>query len=298
MSDENKVEASSSEQLDLNTPEGRAHQNVQFALNNPQNIPVKFKRADGTIDVDALNKSYLALEQRQSGGAPDPTSNASTPPSDEDASSVLAGEEGKPSQPSVESAQSILDSDKPESPDINWDSIRAGKITDQDKAALKKMGVPDDIIAGYAKGAELQRQAVTAQAAALLEGGEQELAATLKWARDNRTEAEWMALREAAKGPAGATVLVGLNSEYRKATGQGPSLVEPHDGGGGGPAPSVKPYATNAELQADIQNPKYTSDPDFQRHVAKRMYVTRNPGADIRDFDERWNTAVGRAQNY
>lgn len=264
---------------------GSAEYNVQTAMAAPHNIPPKFRKADGTVDQELLLASYKQLEQLQRGGAPDPTAGVPVP----NAAAVLDTNVAAPAPtPTEGSVDEILSQDKPTAPAVNWDAVRAGTVTKEDEANLKAMGIPDDVIAGYAKSIQDRKEAAIKDVAAAL-GGEEALKATLVWAQKNKSEAEWNALRTAvSEGGQAKMLLMGLHAEFLAANPQS-GLITPVDGGVGSPDATVVPYASKAEMFADMGELDtagqeiYKYDPKKQKAVALRIYVTN--GGDPRNFE-------------
>jgi hypothetical protein len=290
-------------QPDLSTAEGRADHSVKLALNNPQNIPAKFRKEDGTFDVDAMTQSYIALEQKMSGGgSPDPTPDTSSGSGGEQSSdgqdplssladaqsqSVTSEESSGSESGSIEDA---LSDPKPQP--FDWQAAMhevstTGKVSDQTMANAKKAGIPEEAIKFAAAGYKAQQSSHFDKAAEIV-GGKDALNATLQWARENKSSEERKALIEGIKGPNGVMILRGLHAEATTAMRpEGASLVDTGKSGSA-LAPSsnqVKPFRDQAELMAAIQDPRYKSDPDWRRQQEMRAAVTA--GMDAKRFTGR-----------
>jgi hypothetical protein len=260
---------------DLTTPEGRAQSMVDSMANTPNVVPDKFKNADGSLNTEALLKSYTELERQRSGGAPDPT------PAPNVAAEQPAPEAGAPDAGDDESITDILTKKDPE-PSLDWDSIRSqirddGKLAPETLKALKEAGIPEDLVNAAVHGAALQAQAQMARAAELV-GGKENLTSILQWARETYDEPQRVALAEQLSGPMAETVLRGLHQAFEAAK-PGTLVNTAADGTGGlsPTTPEIQPYRTFGEMKADMNKPEYQYDPDFQNHVAKRCAAGGTP---------------------
>lgn len=269
---------------------GTAEYNAQVAMTAQANIPAKFRKADGTVDEALLLESYKQLEAMQRGQAPDPTAGVPVPSASDVLDATASSAESNTSATtSAGSVEEILSQEKAPEPTINWEAVRAGTATDADVANIKALGVPEDFIKQFAADRQAAKATAIADVAAAV-GGEENLKATLVWARQNKSEAEWNALRTAvAEGGQAKTLLIGLNAEYVASMPKQSGLVVPVDGGVGAGTPSVQPYATKAEMYADMDERDtagkeiYSYSPVKQRAVALRIFVTE--GGDPRNFD-------------
>jgi len=275
-------------QPDLGTPEGRAEASVRLALNNPSQVPAKFRGEDGTVNVDALLGSYLELERRQS-GAPDADNvvheaprNEAPPPSPVD-----------PPAPSPEQgtfADALNDAPRVE-PNQAWDALRSeiatkGSVSDQTQEQLRQLGVPDEVVTNTVEGLKAKQTADMARAADLV-GGREALDATFAWAKQNMPAEQRQRLLADLQGPNGEMVLLGLRERARAAGafGEPGTLVDTQ---GGGPAPpansQIKPFRDAAERQQAMSDPRYRTDPDYRAMVYKRLGM--NAGIDPSAYDQ------------
>lgn len=283
---------------DITTEEGRAAASVQMALNNPQNIPAKFRGEDGSVNVDALAASYVELERRMSGKnveeAPQAPVNTAVAPHTNPAEALgEAPAAAAPDNP-VDDLASALGDPAPNTDSgagVDWDAVgnefsQSGSLSDATMAALKKAGVPDIMVQAAVNGFKAQ-QANSARKAADMVGGDANLQATIQWAKDNLPPQERLQIVDQLRGPAAETVLLGLYHRMQAAKPQpeGQSLVDTSVGEGSAFAPnaaSVKPYSNYAEMEADMNKPEYQYDPAFQQHVAARCAAAK--GMDPRRF--------------
>ena len=265
---------------------GTAEYNTQVAMLAPSMVPAKFRRPDGTVDQALLLESYKQLEQHQRGQTPDPTAGVPAP----NAAAALDTNVADPAPaPTAGTVDEILTQEKPATPTINWEAVRSGNVSKEDLAALKEKGIPDDVIAGYAKSIQDNKAAAIKEVSDAV-GGEETLKTVLVWAQKTKSETEWNALRTAvSSGGQAKMLLMGLHAEYLAANPQS-NLITPADGGVGAVDSVVQPYASQAEMSADMGEldstgkELYSYDPKKQRAVALRIYVTKH--GTSKNFDE------------
>lgn len=104
-------------------------------------------------------------------------------------------------------------------------------------------------------------------------GGEQNYNAMVQWAAKNLSKEEAQAYNaQVNSGDRHATLFAinGLRAKYERANGREPTLI---NGGGGNPG-AMGGYASSAEMQADMNNPKYKTDPAFRDRVAQKLKVS------------------------
>lgn len=149
------------------------------------------------------------------------------------------------------------------------ETIRSeGKLTEADYKAFADIGVPDKVVNQYISGLKAAgAQRDTAIETAL--GGPEGVAKVKAWATEKLTEAESKEYNKMLSGDAWqvatAALLAraGLPPVERGAAVQGPNAASPGTTG-------AQPYANEAELQVDIRNPLYKTDPAFRAQVVKR----------------------------
>ena len=281
---------------DTHTPEGRAAEMAKFALTTPDRVPAKFRRSDGTIDVDALTTSYVELERRQSGGGKAP---ASGPAEDDGAVSVsegLVGTSGAAPSPAADPGDLLSSLDQslgtadPVTPNLQevWkvasQEIASGGLTDATRNQLMSSGVPADMIKTAEDTARIRMEQTRAKAIEVA-GTAQNLKATLDWAKANLPLEQRQAMVEGLRGPNAEILLQGLVDRARKAGVLGESgTLQTADGG---PPLSdnsrIQPFRDALEMQSVMADARYATDPDFRLMVMKRLAVSR--GQDPAMYD-------------
>ncbi len=276
--------------------EGSAEYNTQVALSAPANIPDKFRKPDGTVDSDLLLKSYQAMEQMQRGVTPDPTAGVSVPSTTESLlQTPTVPPTGESVTPPTGTVEEILSQEKPAAPTVNWDAVRTGTVSEEDIANLKALGIPDDFVTQFAADRKAAKVKAIAEVADAV-GGEESLAAVLRWAQKTKSAEEWNTLRAAvAKGDQSKILLMGLHAEFKAANPEA-TLIVPADGGVGPTTPAVEGYATQREMLADMGELDaqgrtiYDYSPVKQKQVALRIFLGN--GGDAKDFEVRYKPST------
>lgn len=128
-------------------------------------------------------------------------------------------------------------------------------------------GIPKAIVDTYIQG----RQALISNEydrVANQVGGRDALKNMLDWAGSNLSEAEIDAFNNAVNSSDQATVdmaLAGLKARYTDGSDASPDLVT----GGSGASSNV--YESQAQLQADMNDPRYDADPAFRKKVEDKL---------------------------
>jgi hypothetical protein len=223
-------------------------------------VPAKFKRPDGTVDYEALARSYTELERKL--GAPKEET-----PSQEEVKTEEAPE-ATPEAPTEEQAKEALENT---GLDLNAMSTRfweSGAVADEDYAALEKAGIPRSFVDAFAEGQKALMQAAQTTVFNMVDG-ESNYVALTEWAAANLSEAEVNAYNEAVNsndlGKVQQAVL-GLKARHEARVG-----FEPKRTVSGNAKPVVDVYESVAQLTADMANPLYGKDPAFRAKVEAKL---------------------------
>ncbi len=278
---------------DLNTPEGQVAHNVGLAMSNPAAVPAKFKKEDGTIDLDLLTASYVELEQKLSGKEVTPATTA--PVTDPAVTAATIEDQLKEGDQKTEdkavTMEDILRGEQttPEGKSVvDWKKVEnemrsTGRLSNETIKSLEDSGVPREMIAVSINGIKLKQKEDMDRAAALL-GGADELSATLNWAKTNLNEAQRKTIIEQLNSPMGEQILLGLHAQYTAAQPKKEgTLIDTSIGGGGGAAPSgvssefgaVTPFTDFREQQAAMGDVRYSTNPSYRQWVAMRLIASR-----------------------
>jgi len=254
------VDLNSSSETGILSPEQQA---VAAGVEEGVEVPSKFKNEDGTLNQDALVKSYLALETKQ--GHQEPT------PQPEEAEEVAeeVAQEGNPENEARDAlAQRGINSDE-----ITKDFYEAGEtISEEWYDKLSDAGFPRELVNTYVKGLQAQNASAQTEGEAL----SQEIFAV---AGDEATFKQMMDYYTANGGTTHAdrynaalqdsdistlkAAVADMYVEYRAAEGVEPARqVRAADGGR-----NFGMYRSFAEMRTDMSNPLYRTDPAFRRDV-------------------------------
>lgn len=156
-----------------------------------------------------------------------------------------------------------LDKEFSEKGELSAETLKSLADKGFDKASV------DSYIAGQSAIAE--KLVTDLQAVA---GGKEAFTATLEWAKANLSAEDKAAYNKAIDtGDLGVAKLAlqGVVAQYAEANGTEPNLI---DGGEGARTTGVEPYASNAQVIADMRTQKYKTDPAFRKQVEARLAVT------------------------
>jgi hypothetical protein len=263
-----------------------------MAANAPANVPDKFKDEAGNVNVEALAKSYLALEQRLS-GKPEEAEEQGT----EESLANLAGDpKPKEEAPPASLAEALAGDPAPSNTDASalWAKMKdeltvQGSVTDETRKALAAANIPAEAIEAVKAGV-VAKQAADLAKAKEIAGGEENLKVLFDHLKKTRTADQRQALIRQIQSEGGDLYLRGLVAEAAQAgafgekgslistAAQGVPAIQP-DGNA-----NVKPFRDMAEQQAAMTDPRYQSDPDYRKMIAKRLGVMH--GIDPRRYDE------------
>jgi hypothetical protein len=214
-------------------------------------IPEKFKKADGTLDVDALTKSYAELEAK-------------------------LGATSKPADPLSTKPGSIKLPDPPkggaevtgeELSEFAAEFAEKGELSEDAYAKLKRKGYSRELVDGFIEG----QVAVAAQREAqVLEkvGGREQYAKVVEWAVANLTTEEREAYNRAVTGGDVAIATFAVQGLMARMTGSTDSPPARRVVGGGAP---VDAYASMQEFAADCRKPEYRTSQKFRDQCAAKL---------------------------
>lgn len=178
--------------------------------------------------------------------------------------------EQAPEQTTQEQAQQAV-----ESAGLDWSSLESefaqnGGLTDESYAKLEKAGIPRDkvdaFIAGQQAIAERQVNEVVSTV-----GGKDAYQEIVQWAAKALTPDEIAAFNKVVdSGDLGQLKLAvqGLKARFDTSNGVEPKATLRGDSGA---TQSGGVYASLAEMQRDMTDPRYASDPAFRQRVADKL---------------------------
>lgn len=146
-----------------------------------------------------------------------------------------------------------------------------GSIDEADYEALAKVGISRDLVDAYIAGQEAIAAKIVQDVYSTV-GGEKNYRAMIEWASKNLTQEQIQAFdRLAENGTADEFKLAveGLYARYTAANGRRPNLLY-----GGSQAISHGAFRSTAEVVAAMKDPRYQTDPAYQREVRDRLAVS------------------------
>jgi len=228
-------------------------------------IPQKFQNEDGSLNQEAMLRSYSELESKVGlpSDAPKPAKEADTNDAGaaEDSGSEADTEADKSAEAAVAAGVDMAA--------LEEEFAKEGKLSDESYADLEAKGFSraeaDEYIEFRTQKAERYSAELYAEV-----GGEEQFASMADWARENWSEEElkeYNAAIDSQDGGRAKIALKALRAGYEKVKGKSPTLLTPSAGtvrGG-----SV--YRSDAEMITDMQDPKYKSDPAFRQDVLDKV---------------------------
>lgn len=217
-------------------PEGQPPQDPPAA---PELIDGKFKSQEDLL------KAYKELESKLGTKPPEP---------DKPTNADAAKPEGTADAPVDYSA-------------LTNEITSQGKLSDESRAKLTKMGLPDAMIDAHVSAIQAQAQA----AMAVLEnaaGGADALEEIRSWGAQNLTDSEksFIQAQLSAGGEMAKQAIASLKGRYAAANGTEPRLLS----GQGGTA-TGNGFRSVAEMTTAMRDPRYAADPAYRKDVENRI---------------------------
>jgi hypothetical protein len=187
-------------------------------------------------------------------------------------------EDGKP--PASEPAKP----DASAAPAFDWNAlgekaVKTGKLDDADYAAFDKIGFPREIVDQHISMLKASAESAVNQQLAYIGGGdaakgEAEWKVLNEWAAKSLSPQEQVTFNGLLQGPGWQAAIDTMKTRMKagQATGREGVLVLP---GQGSLTHAPAGYTSRKQQIKDMQDPRYRSDPAFQREVAQKIqYAT------------------------
>ncbi len=230
-------------------------------------IPDKFKREDGSVDYEALAKSYGELEAKLSGGG----SSDDEEDIGEDVVSEDLGPEDLSNQ--KEAVEDVLGKAELSLDDLTAEVDETGDLSQENYDKLvEASGFPEEMVRTYVRGLKNSQAAAQELTANSYEsvGGEEAYRDMIAWAADNLTDAEIEAYDAAVGSYDKDRTMKAVATLKAKYDMHGP--VEPATTVSGKASGSKDVYSSEAEFMDDMMDPRYdTSQAYREKVIAKRM---------------------------
>lgn len=236
----------------------------------PEYVPEKFWK-DGKADYEAMARSYVALEAKQSASTPAAPVTPEVPAGDPPASPDGKIEKPKEAEaPAATPLTSAMDKARDE-----WSQGQA--VSDETVAELEAAGIPKEIFGIYLKGLE----AITTQSMGEIHSftdGVDNYSAMASWAAEKLSDAELDAYNASLDNPQlRENAVRGLFARYSAARPSEGTLITP----AGTPSQGGDVYSDRSQLIADQKNPLYQTDAAFRQNVVEKLQRSQRGGFQV-----------------
>jgi len=224
----------------------------------PSWLPEKFKSPED------LAKAYAELEKKQSSGKTEGETDGETKG---ETKGETEGETQGEAEGEAEAREAV------ENAGLDFDALSSeydqnGQLSDGSYEALEKAGIPREIVDAYVSGMEAQAKLFESEVKGTV-GGDESYSQMIEWGSKNLTDAEIDAFDEAVNsGDANKakTAVQGLYARMQMADGSEPTRQV--DGKGGSTSDA---YESQAQVEADMNDPRYSTDPAFRERVYSKL---------------------------
>jgi hypothetical protein len=226
--------------------------------------------------VEDLERAYKELQTKLSRGE---SADPAPEETDDDGESDTEEEEDKPAGNARElygeAIGGKLDEAGIDFQDMNVRWQQTGTLEPGDYEQLEEAGFNRDMVDAYLAGIQYKATQDTAlsvkEVASIKEslGGEAEYNKMIEWAAENLSADEVEGFNQIINTQPMASVkmaITGLHARYSAIEGREPKLI-----GGRAPKGSTDKFESTAQLVAAMSDPKYSSDPAYQRKVQEKL---------------------------
>jgi len=226
----------------------------------PEGIPDKFYNAEtGVVDYTALAKSYVELEKSKGKPAEPPkeapkvdAKTTEDKPADEDAANKAVTDAG-------------LDMSA-----LSKEYAESGELSEESYEALAKAGISKEVVADYIEGKQAQAEVLRAQAYSITEGADG-YKAMVEYAKANLSSeeiADYNVAVNSKDSKVREAAVKGMWSLYNSESGNASAnLITKTTNSKTGDGS----YQSRQEMMADMNDPKYKSDPAFRSKVESKL---------------------------
>lgn len=229
--------------------------------------------------VEDLEKAYKELQAKLSRGESLPPEAEDDNTADDQADSDSDEEDDKPAGDAREIYGDLIGGKLDEAgidfQDMNVRWQQTGTLEDGDYEQLAEAGFNRDMVDAYLSGLQYkatQDTALTVKEVASIKeslGGEAEYNKMIEWAAANLSADEVEGFNQIINTQPMAAVkmaVTGLHARYSAVEGREPKLI-----GGRAPKGSSDKFESTAQLVAAMSDPRYSSDPAYQRKVQEKL---------------------------
>ena len=250
-----------------------------------QEVPAKFRQADGTVDMAAFTQSYAELERQFHA----PKAEEAVAPTAEVPAEVPVPEAPTPEtlqvpEPEVEAEVPADDAAPQGVSEEQWgmwkgEIMRNGDVSAESREAIKaKLGLNDNIVNDFVEAHKAHMRAGMTKAAGVV-GGEDKLSKIFSWASNeaNFTADARAQVNEGLRGDAWEVTLRGLEAQYNSAQSSRPKAAEmTHKPTVSNPAgrDTVSGFGSVQEFSSWRADPRYGRDARYTDQVNSRASMT------------------------
>ena len=226
--------------------------------------------------VEDLEKAYKELQAKLSRGE---SADPAPEESDDDGESESEEEDDKPAGDAREIYGDLIGGKLEEAQidfqDMNVRWQQTGTLEPGDYEQLAEAGFNRDMVDAYLSGLQYKQTQDTAlsvkEVASIKQslGGEAEYNKMIEWAAANLSADEVEGFNQIINTQPMASVkmaITGLHARYSAVEGREPKLI-----GGRAPKGSTDKFESTAQLVAAMSDPKYSTDPAYQRKVQEKL---------------------------
>jgi hypothetical protein len=152
------------------------------------------------------------------------------------------------------------------------EAIKGGALSEASLVELEGRGYPREIATAHVQGILAQRELATQKVSSAV-GGADVVNSALKWASQNKSEAEVSAINAALSSSDPTTQTLILQGLVRES-----GAISSAMSGSTAPALTSQPYPSQSQWLSDLKAPAYKSDPAFRAQVMARMRSTEQSG--------------------
>lgn len=247
---------------------GNTHREAQ-----PDNgIPKKFMNEDGSVNVEAMAKSYSELEKKMS----QPKAPQTTPTEEP----KEAPKQDKPTEEPPKEGTKVENEGQARelvtSKGIDFDGLARefsakGELSNETYSKLEAAGINKDTVDAYIQGQVALAEKYQNEAMDQI-GGKEAYQAMATWAKDNLSPGQLKAYNQAVASYDMDTVnfaVQGLKAQYDKANGNAPKRQLMGNTGSSGEA--IQPFRSRTQYVDAIKDPRYERDSAYRADVLERL---------------------------
>lgn len=237
---------------------GNTHREQQEA----PSIPKKFLNEDGSVNVEAMAKSYSELEKKMSQPKAQPQEEPKQVPENQD----------KPAEETTpEEAKTLAESKGIDFDGLTKEFSANGQLSEKAYKDLADKGIPKETVDAYIQGQMALAEKYQGDVLKSV-GGQEAYNAMTEWAKGNLTQGQLEAYNAAVASSNMDTVSLavqGLKAQYDRANGSAPQRQLMGATNSSGEA--IQPFRSRTQYVDAIKDPRYERDSAYRADVLARL---------------------------